>query len=246
MGFYPRRPVDRPVIMSKTRILNWFDWFLILGTTLVSIVSSLLGEGWDTLGFIVAVTGIVNLVLCARGNIWNYIFGIIYNAIYVYISWKSRLYADSAIYLLYYLPMQFVGWFSWKKNQNQDSGAVNVQHLNKRMALLLLVAAAVLIPTFAWVLGLPAIGDSQPWLDATTTVVSILAMYMMVKAIAEQWYIWIALDAMQVVKWAIATIQGEEHAALMLVMFAFFLANAVYGLIQWNRLAKQASAQPQP
>ena len=232
--------------MKKDLTLNWFDWFLILGTTVVSIVSSLLGEGWDTLGFIVAVTGIVNLVLCARGNIWNYIFGIIYNAIYVYISWKSRLYADSAIYLLYYLPMQFVGWFSWKKNQNQDSGAVNVRHLNKRMALLLLVAAAVLIPTFAWLLGLPAIGDSQPWLDATTTVVSILAMYMMVKAIAEQWYIWIALDAIQTVKWAIATIRGEEHAALMLVMFAFFLANAVYGLIQWNGLAKQASAQPQP
>jgi nicotinamide mononucleotide transporter len=232
--------------MKKDLTLNWFDWFLILGTTVVSIVSSLLGEGWDTLGFIVAVTGIVNLVLCARGNIWNYIFGIIYNAIYVYISWKSRLYADSAIYLLYYLPMQFVGWFSWKKNQNQDSGAVNVRHLNKRMALLLLVAAAVLIPTFAWLLGLPVIGDSQPWLDATTTVVSILAMYMMVKAIAEQWYIWIALDAIQTVKWAIATIRGEEHAALMLVMFAFFLANAVYGLIQWNGLAKQASAQPQP
>ena len=232
--------------MKKDLTLNWFDWFLILGTTVVSIVSSLLGEGWDTLGFIVAVTGIVNLVLCARGNIWNYIFGIIYNAIYVYISWKSRLYADSAIYLLYYLPMQFVGWFSWKKNQNQDSGAVNVRHLNRRMALLLLVAAAVLIPTFAWLLGLPVIGDSQPWLDATTTVVSILAMYMMVKAIAEQWYIWIALDAIQAVKWAIATIRGEEHAALMLVMFAFFLANAVYGLIQWNGLAKQASAQPQP
>ncbi|MBO4842148.1 MAG: nicotinamide mononucleotide transporter [Bacteroidales bacterium] len=232
--------------MKNTPALNWFDWFLILGTTAVSIVSSLLGDGWDTLGFIVAVTGIINLVLCARGNIWNYLFGIIYNAIYVYISWKSRLYADSAIYLLYYLPMQFVGWFSWKKNQNQDSGAVNAVHLDKRTALILLAAAAVLIPVFAWILGLPAIGDAQPWLDAATTVVSILAMYMMVKAIAEQWYIWIALDAAQVIKWTIATVRGEEHAALMLVMFAFFLANAVYGLIQWNGLAKRASAQSQP
>ena len=232
--------------MKNTLALNWFDWFLILGTTVVSILSSLLGDGWDTLGFIVAVTGIINLVLCARGNIWNYLFGIIYNAIYVYISWKSRLYADSAIYLLYYLPMQFVGWFSWKKNQNQDSGAVNAVHLDKRTALILLAAATVLIPVFAWILGLPAIGDAQPWLDAATTVVSILAMYMMVKAIAEQWYIWIALDAAQVIKWTIATVRGEEHAALMLVMFAFFLANAVYGLIQWNGLAKRASAQPQP
>ena len=232
--------------MDNKLRLNAFDWFLILGTTIVSIVSSLLGEGWDTLGFIVAVTGIVNLVLCAKGNIWNYLFGIIYNAIYVYISWKSRLYADSAIYLLYYLPMQFVGWATWKKNRNAESGAVNAVHLTRRTALLLLAVAAVLIPLFAWILGLPAIGDSQPWLDSVTTVVSILAMYMMVKAIAEQWYIWIVLDAVQVVKWLIATVRGEEHAALMLVMFAFFLANAVYGLIQWNGLAKRASAPQQP
>ena len=232
--------------MNKALSLNWFDWFLIIGTTVVSAVSSVVAGNWDTLGFIVAVTGIINLVLCARGNIWNYAFGIVYNAIYVYISWKSRLYADSAIYLLYYLPMQFIGWFSWKKNQNQESGAVNAVHLTRRTALVLLLVAAVLIPVFAWILGLPAIGDSQPWLDATTTVVSILAMYMMVKAIAEQWYIWIVLDAVQVVKWTIATVRGEEHAALILVMFAFFLANAVYGLIQWNGLAKQASARPQP
>ena len=232
--------------MKNTLALNWFDWFLILGTTVVSILSSLLGDGWDTLGFIVAVTGIINLVLCARGNIWNYLFGIIYNAIYVYISWKSRLYADSAIYLLYYLPMQFVGWFSWKKNQNQESGAVNVRHLDRRTALILLATAAVLIPLFAWILSRPFIADSQPWLDSVTTVVSILAMYMMVKAIAEQWYIWIVLDAVQTVKWAVATARGEEHAALMLVMFAFFLANAIYGLIQWNGLAKRASDPPRP
>ncbi len=232
--------------MDNARTLNPFDWFLILGTTIVSIASSLLGEGWDTLGFIVAVTGIINLVLCAKGNIWNYAFGIIYNAIYVYIAWHSKLYADSAIYLLYYLPMQFVGWITWKKNQNQDSGAVNAVHLSRQQAVALLAAAAILVPFFAWLLGRPFIGDSQPWLDAVTTVVSILAMYMMVKAIAEQWYIWIVLDAVQVVKWTIATVRGEAHAALMLVMFAFFLANAIYGLIQWNRLARQASDPRQP
>ena len=229
---------------SSALKLNGFDLFLILGATAVSIASSLLGDGWDTLGFIVAVTGIINLVLCAKGNIWNYIFGIIYNAIYVYISWNSKLYADSAIYLLYYLPMQVVGWVQWKKNRNAESGAVNAVHLTLRQGLVLLAAAAVLIPLFAWILGLPAIGDSQPWLDSVTTVVSILAMYMMVKAIAEQWYIWIVLDAVQVVKWIIATVRGQEHAALMLVMFAFFLANAVYGLIQWNGLAKRVSDQP--
>jgi len=68
-------------------------------------------------------------------------------------------------------------------------------------------------------------------------------MYMMVKAIAEQWYIWLALDLMQVTKWTVATINGEKHAAVTMVMFAFFTANAIYGLVLWNRLAKKTASQ---
>ena len=226
--------------MERSLKLNWFDYFLIIGTVTVSIISSLLGEGWDTVGFIVAATGIVNLVLCAKGNIINYAFGIIYNALYVYISFKAALFADAVIYLCYYLPMQFVGWAQWNKNRNGQSGAVNVKHLTRKTALVLLGCIVVLVPLLAFILGLPAIGDSQPWLDSATTAASIIAMYMMVKAIAEQWYIWLALDLLQTIKWTVATVNGDKGASLMLIMFAFFLANAIYGLIEWNRLAKRS------
>jgi nicotinamide mononucleotide transporter len=218
--------------------LSWFDWFLILGVTTTSIITSAFAENFDWLGLIINITGIINLVLCAKGNLINYFFGIIYNALYVYVAFSTKLYADSAIYLLYYLPMQFVGWANWKKNQSKESGAVITRRLTIKSAALLLAIAAVLVPLFAWILSLPAIGDAQPWADSATTVASIIAMYMMVKAYVEQWYIWLLLDLIQSVKWLIETIRGGEHAAMMLIMFLFFTANAIYGLIQWNRLEK--------
>ena len=227
---------------ADTLKFGFFDWFLIIGVTVLSIITSAFADKFDWIGLIINITGIINLVLCAKGNILNYVFGIVYNALYVWVAFKTQLYADSAIYMFYYLPMQFVGWFNWKRNSNAESGAVIVNHLKRRTALVMLAIAAVLIPLFAYVLALPAIGDSQPWADSATTVASILAMYMMVKAIAEQWYIWMTLDLLQTVKWAIATVRGEEHAAMMLIMFAFFLANAIYGLIQWNKLAHQSEA----
>jgi len=49
------------------------------------------------------------------------------------------------------------------------------------------------------------------------------------------------LDVIQSVKWLVETIRGGEHAAMMLIMFLFFTANAIYGLIQWNRLEKSES-----
>ena len=116
-----------------------------------------------------------------------------------------------------------------------------VRQLTLRSAAMLIAIAAVLVPLFARILSLPAIGDAQPWADSATTVASIIAMYMMVKAYVEQWYIWLVLDLIQSVKWLVETIRGGEHAAMMLIMFLFFTANAIYGLIQWNRLEKSES-----
>lgn len=226
--------------MNTSIKLNWFDWFLILGVVATSAIISVTGEGWDTLGFAVALTGIINLVLCAKGNLLNYAFGIVYNAIYVYIAYSSALYADAATYLLYYLPMQFIGWFQWKKNRSEESGAVKARHLSRKQALAVAAILAVTIPLLGYILSLPSIGDAQPYKDAATTVASFMAMFLMVKAFAEQWYIWIALDAIQVVKWSVATVNGEAHAAMMLIMFAFYTANAIYGFILWRRLSKNS------
>ena len=226
--------------MKNKLNLNWFDWFLVLGVVATSLVTSYTKEEWDTIGFIVAFFGIINLVLCAKGNILNYAFGIIYNALYVYVSFHNDLYADAATYLFYYLPMQFVGWAQWKKNQNADTGTVKARHLNLRQALIIIAILAVTIPALGYILSLPAIHDAQPYKDAATTVASFMAMFLMVKAFAEQWYIWLTLDVIQCVKWSVATAQGQEHAYMMLIMFAFYTANALYGFLKWQKLAKQS------
>jgi len=217
---------------------NWFDYFLIFGVIIVSAVTSIINKTWDVLGFVASVLGIVNLVLCSKGNIMNYLFGIVYNALYTYFAFSNHLYADAATYGFYYLPMQFVGWFNWKKNQSSDNGTVIVRHLNIKQIALVLLVFAIAIPALGYVLSLPQIGDAQPYKDAATTIASFVAMFLMVKAFAEQWYIWLALDVIQCLKWTIATLTGQEHAYMMLIMFVFYTANAVYGFIQWSKLSK--------
>lgn len=224
--------------MKKPFSFNFFDWLLVGGVIVTSIVMAVLNGHMDWLDFIGVVTGIFNLVLCAKGNTINYLFGIIYNVIYAYIAFSTKLYADATIYAVYYLPMQFIGWANWKKNQNADSLTVQPSHLSLKSALWMVAAAAVLVPVLAKVLSLPVIGDAQPWVDSATTAASIIGMYMMVKALSEQWYIWAVLDVLLVVKWINETMAGTPHAAMWLVMFSFYLANSIYGLIQWNRMAK--------
>ena len=55
-----------------------------------------------------AVTGIVCVVLCAKGKISTFAWGVINCLTYGYISYKSGVYGDTIINLLYFLTIKLI------------------------------------------------------------------------------------------------------------------------------------------
>ena len=82
------------------------------------------------------------------------------------------------------------------------------------------------------------VGDPYPIKDAITTIVSVIAMLLMVKAYMEQWILWIAVNLVSVVIWLQFTINQEPHSALMLIMWLFYTANSINGYRVWLKLSK--------
>lgn len=101
--------------MKSNKILNLYDWFLIAGVIISNIVYSILAGGIDAVGSVAGIAGVLCVVLVAKGSIWNYAFGLVNVSLYAYISYKSSLYGDAGLNALYYLPMQFIGWWQWRK-----------------------------------------------------------------------------------------------------------------------------------
>ena len=99
----------------KNKVLNAYDWFLIIGVIASNILYSALSGNVDIVGSIAGISGVLCVVLVAKGSIWNYLFGLINVSMYAYISYKASLYGDAALNALYYLPMQFIGWWQWRK-----------------------------------------------------------------------------------------------------------------------------------
>lgn len=212
-----------------------FDYFLIFGVLVSTLLYSWFTHDFDLLGFIASLTGLINVVLVARGKISNYIFGIVNVALLAYISFKSRLWGDAAINGLYFLPMQFIGWAQWNKKKTDDT-TVKARHIRKKEGIILSAVCIVAIISVGFILR--ELNDAKPFLDAALNVLSITAMYLMVKAISEQWAIWCLINGFYMVTWLILTVNGTEHAATMLIMRTFFMANSINGYIQWNKLAK--------
>ena len=228
----------------KQKVLNAYDWLLITGVIASNIIYTVLSGNVDIIGSVAGIAGVLCVVLVAKGSIWNYLFGLVNVSMYAYISYKASIYGDAALNALYYVPMQFIGWWQWRKRGASVSEAeadgrgvqVKARRFNwtQRAVLAASCAAAVIAGGFI----LRHFGDPQPFKDSTTTVLSIVAQALMALAFMEQWALWIITNVVSVVMWVICVMRGEAHAAVMVIMWSFYLLNSINGLRVWLKLSR--------
>ena len=229
----------------NNKVLSLYDWFLIAGVIASNIIYSALSGNVDIVGSVAGIAGVLCVVLVAKGSIWNYLFGIVNVSMYAYISYKASLYGDAALNALYYVPMQFIGWWQWRKRgasvSQAEAGGAGVQVKARRFtwhqrAILALGCAAGVIAV-GYVL--KHFGDPQPFKDSATTVLSIVAQALMALVFMEQWALWIITNVISVVMWCICVARGEAHAAVMVIMWAFYLLNSLNGFRVWLKLSRE-------
>lgn len=228
----------------KTKVLNAYDWFLIAGVIVSNIVYSVLTGTVDVVGSLAGITGVLCVVLVAKGSIWNYAFGLVNVSLYAWISYKAALYGDAGLNALYYLPMQFVGWWQWRKRgaaiSETESGGKTVQVRARRFdwgqRILLAIGCSAAVVACGCLL--KYLGDPQPFKDSATTVLSIVAQALMALAFMEQWVLWIITNVISVIMWAVCVSRGESHAGVMVIMWSFYLLNSINGLRVWLKLSR--------
>ena len=232
----------------KEKILSAYDWFLIVGVIASNIIYSVLSGALDVIGSVAGIAGVLCVVLVAKGSIWNYLFGIVNVSMYAYISYKAALYGDAVLNAFYYVPMQFIGWWQWRKRgaamSEAEAGGSCVRvkarrfSWRQRAVLALGCAAAVVAGGFI----LRHFGDPQPFKDSTTTILSIVAQALMALAFMEQWALWIITNVVSVAMWSICVARGEAHAAVMVIMWTFYLLNSLNGFRIWLKLSRSSEA----
>ncbi len=231
----------------KNRILAPYDWFLIIGVIASNIIYSALSGNVDVVGSVAGIAGVLCVVLVAKGSIWNYLFGIINVSMYAYISYKADLYGDAVLNAFYYVPMQFIGYWQWRKRgaavseaQAEEQGVqVKARRFSWSQRALLAVGCTAAVIAGGFIL--KHFGDPQPFKDSTTTVLSIIAQALMALAFMEQWALWIITNIVSVVMWCVCVARGEAHAAVMVIMWVFYLLNSINGFRVWLKLSSRCS-----
>lgn len=204
--------------------------WLSFSCLLILVLSILWGD--TPLGILSAVAGVANVVCTGKGKLSAYIFGVVNSVLYALIAYDAQLYGETMLNLIYYLPMQFVGFFVWSRHM--DSETNEVEKRSMRVSGRLLILAVVAMGTIFYGLFLAGANDKLPYIDAFTTVASVIALIVSVKMYTEQWLIWIAVDAVSVYMWWKDFSCGSGNMATLL-MWILFLTNGIIMYVRWRK-----------
>jgi nicotinamide mononucleotide transporter len=221
---------------------TWFERIWLVAFTAINVF---LFFAWDDtlLGLISSITGMLCVVLVAKGKISNYYFGIIQTGTYAYIAYTYGLYGEAMLNGLFYFPVQFIGIYMWSRNKTKQSTIGEDVQVN-RMSLKAWVytIAAIIVATVLYAILLKTIGGRSVGLDSATNVLSVTAQILMLKRFAEQWLMWIVVNVLSIAMWLITLDATGGNDYTMVVMWTAFLFNSVYGYINWVRMAKRQEA----
>jgi nicotinamide mononucleotide transporter len=210
-----------------------YTWLMIASLSIIGI--TLLMDG-SVISIISALANVVCVILVAQGKLSNYVWGTVGVVTYAYLAYTWGYFGETFLNAFYYIPMQFVGFYLWNKNQEDDSkttsSSVVIRELSKIKKIIGVISIPVIIAIGAGILYL--IGGKLVILDATTTVLSILAMVLMAMRMKEQWYLWIIVNMVSIYMWLSAYLLGNPDGIATLLMWIVFLLNSFYGLYKWR------------
>lgn len=173
---------------------------------------------------------------------------------------QIQLYA-SLLLQVFFFAANIYGWYAWSRQNEAQEAALKVRWLSRQQTLALGGVCAVaivlmtlfidpvfatltrimiaLLQTFGMQVAMPDLQpDAFPFWDSTMLVLSIAAMVLMTRKFVENWLLWVLIDVISVVIYAV---QGVYAMSLEYVLLT---AIAVMGSYSWIKSAQRNGYTP--
>lgn len=172
------------------------------------------------------IFGLLSVWFSMRENILVFPTGIINTSIYVYILFFAGLYGDMSINA-YYFAMSIYGWYKWSR-KTDDNHYIPIRYATSKEKL---YSVILLISSFAILSFILKnyTSSNVPYIDAFTTSIFFVGMWLMAKKVVENWILWIIGD--------IITIPLYIYKGLTITSFQYliFTILAIAGYLAWKK-----------
>ena len=167
------------------------------------------------------------IFLAGRNNIHTWWLGIVGCALFAWVFYDARLYADVTLQGFFILTSLY-GWWKWLRgNQGTE---LPVRFSAPRSLLGWGLAAMAAAAGYGWLLW--RFTDAYaPFLDSIVLAFSVLGQLLMMERRVENWWSWLLVNTVAVPLYA------SRGLYVTSVLYAAFWVNAVVALRKWRTLA---------
>lgn len=213
---------------------NLFEKLFLLISLLIIIICFFLGTDKNILSLVTSILGVITVIFGAKGLVWAPVVNLLYNIVYIILSYTQGFYGEVLIYIFMMTPINIAMIISWLKNKSkEDENIVEVNKLNKKEYILLF--GFTLVVAFGFYFILKALNTTALFISTISLIDSFIATYLLYRRCSNYALSYIVNDIILIVLWFYAIRNNGIAYLPMVLSFLVFLVNDIYGLISWKK-----------
>ena len=192
-------------------------------------------ENWMTLA--ASLIGVTSLIFNAKGNPFGQLLMVVFSLLYGVISYSFAYYGEMITYLGMTMPMAVFALISWLRNPyNGNRAEVKVNAISRKETVFMWIATAAVTVLFYFILEHFDTANIVPSTLSVTT--SFIAVYLTFRRSPLFALAYASNDIVLIILWILASAHDICYISVV-VCFAAFLANDLYGYVSWQRMKER-------
>lgn len=189
---------------------------------------------FDIWGLLGLVFGLLAVWFLIKQSIWTWPTGILYVLVSFVVFWQARLFGDFLLHI-FFLVLNIYGWYYWIHGKKSD--AIEIPVTKSPTSHMVITFAISLIGIYffgvfleslpQYIDGLPA--SSLPYWDASTSILSVTAMWLTAKKKIDNWYYWLVVDILA------TGIYFYKEVYFFAVLYMVYIVMAISGYLAWKK-----------
>lgn len=222
------------------KTLTRFEYALWIGSMLAVTLSFALSTERDLLTWFATLVGVTALIFMSKGDVFGQALIVVFSILYAIISIKQQYYGEAITYMGMSAPIAAIAVVSWLRHPSgKGHNEVAVAHVKPLAWCIVTLLSLVVTVIFYFILG--ALGTANLIPSTISVTTSFFAASLTFLRSPYYGLGYAANDVVLIVLWVMAAFE-DPSTLPMVLCFVTFLANDIYGFLNWKRMRKKQEA----
>lgn len=227
------------------KAINYFsagELTLWLASCALALLSHIIFGGKSTLTLIASLIGVTSLIFNAKANPFGQFLMVVFSVLYGIISYGFSYFGEMLTYLGMTAPMALFSMIEWLKNPyNGQKSEVLIRPIKRREIMEMIIFTSVVTFIFYFILEYFHTANMLP--STISVATSFSAVYLTARRSPYYALAYAANDIVLIVLWVMASFSDISYISVV-ICFIVFLANDIYGFINWKKIQKKQHSEP--